>query len=226
MVNKGNCSSDLSFEQQLQQQVKEIQQYSVQSSERKLLLNRLVNDICRSGKLGHPQKTSWPFGLYADLYNEALQRTLLDICQKVDHYNPEHPVMAWVNFRLSCEFINVVNDYRKQGLTQLPKAGESSPVVSLPTLDDLTVSTAFEEDPTIQLLQQFLQTDPDGLLQNRQLRERPEITFQSLAIAKFIEGKSWAELATNLEISAQTLSSFFNRQLKDLIPYLKNYLEE
>jgi hypothetical protein len=230
MMGKSNCSSDSSVEQRLRQQVQQIQQYPPLSPERQLLLNQLMNDICKSDQLAHPQKSSWPANLYADLYNEALQRTLLNICQKIDSYNPEHPVMAWVNFRLNCEFINVINDYRKQGVTQIPKTGAAIPIVSLPTLDDLNLTAVShvseEENSTIQLLQQFLRTDPEGLLQQRHLRERPDITFQTLAIAKFIEEKSWAELAIDLEIPAATLCSFFNRQLKNLAPYFKKHLKE
>jgi hypothetical protein len=228
-VSKNNCSSESSVEQQLKQQAQQIQQSPVHSPERQLLLNRLMNTIFNSDQLAHPQRGAWPANLYVDLYHEALQRTLLYICQKIDNYNPEHAVMAWVNFRLNCEFINVVNDYHRKGVTQIPKFGESQPVVSLPTLDDLNVLTLSEsedENSMIQGLQQFLQTDPEGLLQKRSLRERPEITFQILAIAKFIEEKSWAELAIDLEIPAATLCSFFNRQLKNLAPYFKKHLKE
>ncbi|WNZ27804.1 hypothetical protein HJG54_33785 [Leptolyngbya sp. NK1-12] len=209
------------LEARLAKWIQAIQALDSSSPERRHCLNRLVNEILRSGKLGHPQRSIWPASLYEDLYNEALQRTLLIICQTVEQYKPENPVMAWVNFRLQHQFTEVVKDYQKQGITQMP-TGSRFPV-RLPSLEDLPRSSpAPEADLPIQ---QFLQQDPEGLLKKQRLRERPDITFQTLAIAKFVEGKTWPEVAATLDIPSQTLCSFFNRQLKHLIPYFKKYLE-
>lgn len=213
-----------SVEQQMQRWVREICAHPPFSPDRQRSLNQLVNAIMQSGKLGHPQRNLWPANLYEDLYHEALQKTLMEICQKIDQYNPEHPVMAWVNFRLNCQFIEVVKDYQKQGLTQMPRAVAVAPI-RLPSLEDLPLNSAIEDEDENLRIRQFLQQDPEGHLQKQRLRERPEITFQQLAIAKFIEGKSWPEIAADLNISPQTLCSFFNRQLKTLIPYFKKHLE-
>lgn len=219
--------SSIDVEQRLQQRVENIQASSPQTAERRLLLNQLLQEILHSGKLGHPQKAAWPDPLYADLYAEALQRTLLEVCQKIDQYRSEHPVMAWVNFRLKCQLNEVIRDYLKQGITQLPRTDRAMTVVSLPTLEDLDrVAAAETEEPELRLLQQFLEQDPEGLLRKKQLRERPEVTFQALAIAKLVEGKSWSEIAIELGLSPQTLCSFFNRQLKALLPYFRKYLKD
>jgi DNA-directed RNA polymerase specialized sigma24 family protein len=215
-------STQTPLEVRLADRVQEIRALALQSSQRRQLLNRLVNEILQSGKLGHPQQSAWPPSLYEDLYNEALQKTLLIICQTIDQYNPDHPVMAWVNFRLHHQFIEVVKDYQKQGITQMPKTGNHFPI-RLPSLEDLPVS-APSTDADLQI-RQFLQQDPEGLLKKQRLRERPEITFHALAIAKVVEGKSWTEMAASMGVPAQTLCSFFNRQLKSLIPYFKRYLE-
>lgn len=224
MVDGQEATPADSVEQQMQQWVREICNHPPLSPERQRSLNRLVNAILQSGKLGHPQRHLWPANLYEDLYHEALQKTLMEICQKIDQYNSEYPVMAWVNFRLNCQLIEVVKDYQKQGITHMPKTGIGAPI-QLPSLEELLLNQTIEdEDETLRICQ-FLRQDPEGLLQKQRLRERPEITFQQLAIAKFIEGKSWPNIAANLGISPQTLCSFFNRQLKALIPYFKKYLE-
>lgn len=223
-------SSDF-FDRQLQQQVAAARACPPLSPQRQKLLNQIVQNIYRSGRLGHPQRGRWPQGLYEDLYNEALQKTLIEICQKLNQYNSEHPVMAWVNFRLNYQFIEVVKDYQKQGVTQMPKTGGLIPV-RLPSLEELPLLATQDSDsdpssdPNDIQMRQFLRQDPEGLLHKQRLRERPEITFQALAIAKFIEGQSWLEIAASLDISAQTLCSFFNRQLRALIPYFKRYLEK
>jgi hypothetical protein len=96
------------FDERLQQLAREAKQQPPLSHQRQLLLNRLVNKILQSDRLSHPQRGSWPPSLYEDLYNEAMQKTLLEICQKIDNYNPEHPVMAWVNYLLKKRFSDVV----------------------------------------------------------------------------------------------------------------------
>jgi hypothetical protein len=228
MVNecfKGSSPND-DLDQRLQKHAQETQQYPPQSSDRQLALNRLVNEILKSGRLSHPQRQLWSPSIYEDLYNEALQKTLLEICQKIDSYNPDHPVLAWVNFRLNCQFIDVVNDYRKQGITQIPRSDKTQQIAYLPSLDDLDNLVSVEDTlSTAQLLQQFIQDDPENLLQKQRLRERPEITFQSLLWARFAEGQTWLTISTNLGVSDQTLCSFFNRRLKDLIPYFRKYLD-
>lgn len=87
-----NIPSNDAFDRQLQQLAIESKQHPSLSPQRQLALNRLVNKILQSDSLSHPQRGSWSPNLYEDLYNEALQKTLLEICQKIDSYNPNHPV--------------------------------------------------------------------------------------------------------------------------------------
>lgn len=221
-----DASSGDEWDQRLRQQAQEAQQSPPQSPQRQLALSRLIKDVLRSGKLGRPQHGAWASDFYEDLYHESLQRTLLNVCQKIDSYNPEHAVMAWVNFRLNYEIIEVINDFRKKGLTQLPATKQTNRFTYIPSLDTLDHLTAIDETLSDnQLLHQFLEEDPENLMQKR-LRDRPDITFQYLALAKFVEDRTWLEISTCLEISVQTLCSFFNRQLKQLIPYFHKYLTD
>lgn len=229
MVSKrfGGAALTDNLDQLLGERAKEVQECPIHTVQRQIALNRLVDEVLRSGRIGHPQRHLWSANLYEDFYNDALQRTLLEICQKIDKYNSEHPFMAWVNFRLNCHFIDVVNDYVKKGITHVPKSARTEQVAHLLSLDDLDHFVPFEETISDeQRLRKFLESDPENLLKKHRLRERPEITFQLLAIAKFIEDQTWLEIATNLNVSAQTLCSFFNRQLRELLPYFRKYLQE
>ncbi len=209
----------------LEQFAQDAQRHPVQTSERQVALNRLVQGVLRSPHLGHPQRGAWAANLYEDLYHEALQRTLLDICQKINNYNPAYPVMAWVNFTLKYQFINVVNDRKKAGITYLPRAEWNATTV-LPSLEDLDrYVPSSETESEHQLLRQFLEEDPEGLLKAERLRERPEITFQSVALAKVVEDQTWADISDCLGISVQTLCSFFNRCLRKLKPYFHKHLQ-
>jgi hypothetical protein len=210
----------------LQELAQEAQQHPAKSPARQKLLNNLVAQIMQSQQLGHPQRGAWPPQLYEDLYNEALQRTLLEICQKIENYHPEHAVMAWVNFLLSKYFIKVLNDNRRSGLTYLPTS-DYGQVPALRSLDDLDWDVPVEESLSDdRLLQQFLAEDPENLLKQEHLRERPEITFQWLAVAKVVQDRTWEEISGEVDISIQTLCSFFNRRLQKLTPYFRRHLQE
>jgi DNA-directed RNA polymerase specialized sigma24 family protein len=153
-----------------------------------------------------------------------MQKTLLEICQKIDNYKPEHTVMAWVNYLLKKRFSDVVKKYRKQGITNVPPSHRNERVISLNELEYSLIS----EEQTItdsQLLGRFLEDDPENILKNEHIRDYPQASFQYIAIARFVEGKTWEEISTELNgISIQTLSSFFNRQLRKLMPYFQKYL--
>jgi DNA-directed RNA polymerase specialized sigma24 family protein len=217
--------SNENFNELLQQLAKEAQQHPLLSSQKQLALSKLVNEILRSHQLVRPQKGRWAPNLYEDFYNEALQKTLLEVCQKIDNYNSTHPVMAWVNFLFKNYFIKVVKERDKQGITYLPNKDKKTTYIL--SLDELDRSLPIEEaSENAQLLRQFLESDPENLLSKERLRERPEVTFQFLAIAKFVEDRTWDDIATNLGISLQTLCSFFERRLQKLMPYFKKYLQE
>jgi DNA-directed RNA polymerase specialized sigma24 family protein len=211
----------------LSQLVQEARKHPLQSSQRQLALNRLSEKILRSGRLGHPQRGSWQPNLYEDIYNEALQKTLLKICQTIDNYHPERPVLAWVNFHLNKQFIEVVKDYYKKGITSIPKSEKKQLTTSVLSLDDL--DRYIPEEDTItdaELLRQFIENDPENFLKTEQIQDRPQVTFQLLAHAKFVEDKTWSEIATSLEVPVQTLYSFFYRRLQKFMPYFRKYLQE
>lgn len=216
---------NVSYEEQLKQLAIEAQQHPPSSSQRQLALSKLVNKIWHSSNLGQPQKQMWFPSLYEDLYNEALQKTMLETCQKVDSYNPEYSVMAWVNFRLNKQFIDVVRDRYKQGVTYLSQAERKT--FSFSSLDELERDLPYEETMTqASLLRQFLEEDPENRLRTEYIEGWERVTFQFLALAKFVEDRTWTDIATDLGIPLQTLYSFFYRRLQKLMPYFRKYLQE
>ena len=102
MVNEpwANALPGDELNQKLQQLVAKAQGHPPESVERQIAVSELFNEIVCCHCLARPQQRSWHPSVYEDLYNEALLRTLREICQKIDRYNPNHPVMAWVNFLL------------------------------------------------------------------------------------------------------------------------------
>lgn len=229
MLMENQCTESVSsgdaFDQQVQQLAIAAKQHPALSPQRQLALNRLVNAILQADSLSHPQRGSWSPNLYEDLYHEALQKTLLEICQKIDHYNPRHPVMAWVNYLLNKRFQDVVERYLNQGMTNIRQSNPQTRVISLNELEDCLIS----EEKTwsdFQLLQNFLEDDPENLLQHEHIRGYPLATFQYIAIARMVEEKTWEQISTELNnISIQTICSFFHRRLRKLMPYFQKYLQ-
>lgn len=73
----------------------ETQQYKPQTEQWQYAVRELLNAIRLSGKLSHKSHYK------ADIYEDAVTRTLLWVCQNLSTYNPSKgKFMAWVNYRL------------------------------------------------------------------------------------------------------------------------------
>lgn len=194
------------------------------SPQRQRCLQRLIFEIQRSGKLGHPSRGNYPPDSYTELYNEALQRTQIKICTHIDRYNPEHPVMAWVNDMLKYAFIDVERERYRQGVKYIPDHLKNEKLFK--SLEDLDqpLAESSEDAVTANEIRDLLEQDPDQKFQNTRMQKRPEITFQVVALARFVEGLTWSQLGDRLNISLHSLHSFFNRSLQQLRPYFLHTL--
>ena len=219
-------SNDKHQERRLQELAIAAQKSPCKSSQRQIAIGQLITEIYRSPKLGHPQKGAWSANFYTDVYHEALQKTLLEVCQKIELYNCKYPVMAWVNFRLNKQLINVINDRRKKGITNIPKIKQKE-AICIPNLANLEEQISVKNSSSNEdLLRQFIERDPERLLSAEFLQKKPFLTLQVIARAKLIEDRSWTEIATEFDVAPTTLSSFFYRRLKKLLPYFQKYLQE
>jgi Cdc6-like AAA superfamily ATPase len=102
-------------------------------------------------------------------------------------------------------------------------------IISLDELDSLVSKKLVPEEQMLsefQMLRQFLEDDPENLLKNEHIRGYPQASFQYIAIARFVEEKTWETISTELnDMSIQTLCSFFHRRLHKLMPYFQKYLQ-
>lgn len=201
----------------------EAQKHPVTSSKRKKILIILVDKVMHSGELGHPQSGKWPASIYKNLLNEAIDETCLEIYDKIEKYDPKRaPVMAWINCLLRYKFIAVVEKYFHTSPSDDPQK-KYSPVLSL---DSLEWDIPAEETPSdSRAIEQFLEEDPEGLLQDY-IQGHPEITWQWIAREKYVADQTWRQISEKTGISIQTLCSFFKRRLKPLEPYFRKYFTE
>jgi DNA-directed RNA polymerase specialized sigma24 family protein len=191
------------------------------SHNRRIALNKLINQIFKLNPnlLGYPQIGKYPPNLYEDFRKEALQKTCLYICQQIDHYNPEHPFMAWFNFTLKNRFKEVVSEWNNQK--------ERNKISSIFSLQELREKSLVEDsDSDIKMLQQFLEDDPENKLKSEHIKGHPEATFQVLAIAKFVEDKTWKQISQQFGIGIPALSTFVTRKLHKFKSYFQKYLQE
>lgn len=89
----------------------EAQQHKPQTPQWQHALKELLNAIRLSGKLSRSQSS-------ADVYEDAVTRTLLWVCQNLNAYNPgKGRFIAWVNYRLDMISREIKQEY-KNSLTQ------------------------------------------------------------------------------------------------------------
>ena len=210
-------SSDLAFERQLRDLAVEAQRNPAKSLARQRALTRLIAAIASVIRLDFLRKYAHNLtpAEFSDLCEEAEQETYRHACEKIELYRPEYAVMAWVHSTLKFKFFEVCKKRRQR---------DTSPY-DPEVLEQIAPLTPRENrDMEYQKLQEFLSADPEGKLAAYTIRNRPELTFQFLAIERVVRYKTWQELATQTESAIQTLSCFYNRTLQKLLPYFRRYL--
>lgn len=203
---------------QLRQLALEAQQHPAQSVDRQKALTRLRNAIWLSGTIGHPQRRSWPDDFYEDIHNEALLKTLDYICRNIDKYNPEKPVMAWVNQILNYRVQDVVDRYMNENRRRkLPSLNDIDALENYPSPE----SSLSEE---AKMLRELIEEDPDGNFRNVSVRGRPDITWQNIALAK-LDDETSDSIAQKFGVPRTTIDSFFNRNLRNFGDDIRNQLQ-
>ncbi|NJM74073.1 MAG: sigma-70 family RNA polymerase sigma factor [Scytonema sp. RU_4_4] len=217
---------DDALNQELQQLINEAKQYPADSknprdrAKRRIALNKLINAVRYSGRLS--KQTQW-LGLpnYEDYYNEALQHTFIEICQKIEQYNPQYLVMAWVNKIFSRRFYDVVKKDQKRGITLLPKNQEKTYILSLDEINrDLPVEYGISEE---EQLKEFIESDPENFFTEEFIKEHPQANLKTILLL-VLEGKQWKEISKELGVPLSTAFNFYQRRMRKIISYLKKYI--
>ncbi len=94
------------------------------------------------------------------------------------------------------------------------------------SLDEKPVSIAQEASPPSlsEQIRQYFTNDLNGLCQVH-IRNRPEITFQKIALA-YLDGTPWQVLSDQFNLPISTLSTFYQRQLQKIAPDIRNNLTD
>lgn len=193
-------------DRELNQLAMEAKQYPERSYQRRRSLNRLANKIFQS-TLYRPHCDSLPPAVSEDLYREALNITVMEICKNIDKYDASRDVLGWVNFLLKNRYIDLLRRWKP-----------------MPSLDDIAPLEFIPDTSASADLKQWIEADPDGLFTRKHIKRNPNATFQFIVLARIWEDRKWEDISADLNVPIATLCEFFKKQLHELKPYFKDYL--
>jgi hypothetical protein len=206
-------------EQQLQELALQTQQLPLGTTTRRINLSKLIDGIYRSGKLCHPYKGQF-FGIYEQIYQEAIQDLFLYICKNLHKYDPERAsFMTWVNMLLSQRFF-------KEAIPKIMgKANEIRIENSiLENMEDSTFNNSQEEGNyffAFEKIKRHIEIDPKGIFKQAHIKKYPQVNFREIAVKRW-SGVPWKDISKELNIPVATLSSFYQRTLETLREELKD----
>lgn len=196
----------------LRQLALEAQQHPPGSQERQIALTKLIDQIYRHNTLTRPHINDDNIShLYEDIYSEARLKIVEYICQKIDTYDSQRPVMAWVNHFFNFRFQDVCDRYRRE--TRIPRF----------LVDELEKFEQQEMEDT-EGLRKLIEEDPDDIFRNTTVRGRPDITWQVIALARLDDVK-WETISQRFDKKISTLQSFFDRNLRNFSDDIRNNLQ-
>ena len=194
------------------------------SIERQRILTELVDTMLRSRKLCRPRRGQFRL-FYDDIYAEALQRLFLFICERIDDYDSKRgEVLQWANFLLSRRFfIEASKDY----LPTTYKGIDAKSIKRL-TLEQIDHSNPIELNPQLapslsQEVMAYIEEDPEDLFKKTCVVDHPAANFRHIALRR-LEGYSWKDLSSELDVAIPTLSSFYRRAIARFAQKIKDYL--
>ena len=198
---------DRSMAQILENLALECKQHPPKSQARKVALTKLYKAIRQSDKLYCQDRYKFP----PEVYEEALQEVWIDVCRKIDNYDPaKGTVMNWINRLLGWRFTDAIKRHTKKGRELYIDAPIEQP----------------EDTPLVsEEVRQCIEEDPEGLFQQKHLKNCLEANFRSIALRRFA-GESWEELEKTFGIQLSTLSKFYQRSIKYFVPKFKEYLQK
>lgn len=202
---------------QLEQLVRQAQQHPPLSKNRQIALNELINAIQNSGKLYCKNKCQFP----AEVYEDALQDTSIDVCRKIDTYDPhKSKVMTWVNYLLKWRFLQAIKRYRKsQEELVLDRPIDNGYFSVIDTVEQPVNVPGMGET-----IRQWLEKDPQGSFQKKHVKGCPSANFKEIALRR-LAGVSWKQLSDEWGIPIPTLSVFYQRSCRYFAPKFKEYLD-
>ncbi len=154
-------------------------------------------------------------------YEDALQDTWIYFCQNICEgktakaYDPSQAsVVTWLNnylkWRLKDGYIKIKKQRKQTTPVRVDKSNKIiDPVENLPAKIDVP--------PILEEIEKWVLEDPEYKLRQTHLDNHPQITCQVLILRRLPPETPWKTLAKEYQVSAGTLSSFYQRKCKPLL---------
>ena len=221
---------------QLRQLVYAAQNHPQKSAERRKILNKLIAKIQSSGKL--KKFLQWRERHdFLDIYSEAEANTYLEICNKIEDYRPEHPVMAWVNKRFYSRFIDVLRKYENQQHKILfvddldsCNSDDDKPISKeLSRVQKERIERFISENKDeleISTTKNFIENDPEGILKTTYIGKDENANLQKVILMR-LDDEKWEDISQKLGHPISRLSELYQRNIKKrkIIDYFRRYLQ-
>ncbi|MBD2000298.1 sigma-70 family RNA polymerase sigma factor [Leptolyngbya sp. FACHB-541] len=203
------------LDETLRQLVAEACTHPPKSVDRQRALQEIYRLVMKSGKLWRE---------YTPYYADALQQMWEYCCQHLEEYDPTlSGVITWLDNYLKKQLRlfrdRRSRDYkRRAGVEQTEQGNFVDPVDRLPARPEL--------EPTLDVWEKtmnWVQTDPQGILQATCFRKRADINAQTLFLMRFPSETSWQVIADRFHLTpaeAKDLPKFYNRRC---LPLLRNF---
>lgn len=220
---------------QLKQLALEAQQHPAGSKERQIALTKLIDQIYRHKRLTRPYIDPRLSHLYEDIYSEARLKIVEHICQNIDTYDAQKPVMAWVNQFFNFRFKDVRDRYTNQIRPRMNQTRIK--ILSIDKLEGFKLEQEewelYQDKASMlqlvedaEMLRKLIEEDPDNIFRNTTVRGRPDITWQLIALAR-LDDETWETIAQKFHPTKtiSTLQSFYERNLRNFSDYIRNKLQ-
>ncbi len=160
-----------------------------------------------------------PTSVRDDITSTARSQAFFEVCQRIDQFDPQiAPFIAWVQKLFTYRFRDEASKYRTEQQRQ-------QQVIDT-TQQEERYHTDQPEENLVDALREYLLADPTGEFCAAHVRDRPDLTFQTIALRR-LDGQGWEEMAAELGAkSHSTLSSFHDRQLKRFLPQLRQHFAQ
>lgn len=169
---------------------------------------------------------------FKNAYAEAKGEATRYVLSRIDAYDENKSFMALINYWLPNKFKDAATTII--GLKKSQAKVEEDKQVRFYAQDPTSASFtnqvdekkgSFSNRQDSELIRQTIKDDPKNILGKPIRKDRPEITFQKVLIAKFWDGKSDRDLSNEWNIPYTTIRSFFLRELEKIKFELAEYLQ-
>ena len=169
---------------------------------------------------------------FKEAYEQAQHDAIIYALKRIDEYDENQSFMALINYWLPNKFkdaattiewlkksqANVEDDKKVRFYPQDPTSASFTNQVE-------ENNGSFGNRQDSELIRQIIEEDPKNILGKPIRKDRPEIIFKEVLIAKFWDGKSDRDLSDEWNIPYTTIRSFFLRELEKIKFELAEYLQ-